>query len=124
MQKLLLIGLAGALGSLSRYALSGWVQRYTDSLFPWGTLVVNVVGAFAFGFIWSLVEQRLVVSVETWVVILSGFLGAFTTFSSFMFETSTLVGDGEWGLALANIGGQILLGLLAMFLGLSAGRLF
>jgi CrcB protein len=124
MQKLLLIGLAGALGSLSRYALSGWVQRYTDSLFPWGTLVVNVVGAFAFGFIWSLVEQRLVVSVETRVVILSGFLGAFTTFSSFMFETSILIGDGLWGLALANVGGQIVSGLVAMFLGLSAGRLF
>jgi CrcB protein len=83
---------------------------------------VNLLGTFLFGFIWSLVEQRLVISVETRVVILSGFLGAFTTFSSFMFETSALVGDGQWGYALLNITVQIVLGMVAIFLGLAAGR--
>ena len=122
MQKLLLIGLAGALGALARYGLSGFVQRYSGFTFPVGTLVVNLLGTFLFGFIWSLVEQRLVISVETRVVILSGFLGAFTTFSSFMFETSALVGDGQWGLAVLNIAAQITLGMAAIFLGLAAGR--
>lgn len=122
MQKLLLIGLAGALGALTRYGLSGFVQRYSGFTFPVGTLVVNLLGTFLFGFIWSLVEQRLVISVETRVVILSGFLGAFTTFSSFMFETSALVGDGQWGYALLNITAQIVLGMIAIFLGLAAGR--
>ena len=122
MQKLLLIGLAGALGALTRYGLSGFVQRYSGFTFPVGTLVVNLLGTFLFGFIWSLVEQRLVISVETRVVILSGFLGAFTTFSSFMFETSALVGDGQWGYALLNITVQIVLGMVAIFLGLAAGR--
>jgi CrcB protein len=122
MQKLLLIGLAGALGALTRYSLSGFVQRYSGFTFPVGTLVVNLLGTFLFGFIWSLVEQRLVISVETRVVILSGFLGAFTTFSSFMFETSALVGDGQWGYALLNITVQIVLGMVAIFLGLAAGR--
>lgn len=122
MQKLLLIGLAGALGALARYGLSGFVQRYSGFTFPVGTLIVNLLGTFLFGFIWSLVEQRLVISVETRVVILSGFLGAFTTFSSFMFETSALVGDGQWGLAVLNIAAQITLGLAAIFLGLAAGR--
>jgi CrcB protein len=122
MQKLLLIGLAGALGALTRYSLSGFVQRYSGFTFPVGTLVVNLLGTFLFGFIWSLVEQRLVISVETRVVILSGFLGAFTTFSSFMFETSALVGDGQWGYALLNITAQIVLGMIAIFLGLAAGR--
>ena len=122
MQKLLLIGLAGALGALARYGLSGFVQRYSGFTFPVGTLVVNLLGTFLFGFIWSLVEQRLVISVETRVVILSGFLGAFTTFSSFMFETSALVGDGQWGYALLNITAQIVLGMIAIFLGLAAGR--
>ena len=122
MQKLLLIGLAGALGALTRYGLSGFVQRYSGFTFPVGTLVVNLLGTFLFGFIWSLVEQRLVISVETRVVILSGFLGAFTTFSSFMFETSALVGDGQWGYALLNITAQIVLGMVAIFLGLAAGR--
>ena len=124
MQKLLLIGLAGAFGAVARYSLGGLVQRYTGATFPWGTFVVNVMGAFLFGLIWSLVEQRLVISVETRVIILSGFLGAFTTFSSFMFETSSLIGEAQWGLALLNVFGQIVLGLAAIFLGLAAGRVF
>lgn len=61
-------------------------------------------------------------SVETRVIVLSGFLGAFTTFSSFMFETGALLGDGQWGFAALNLSAQIVLGLLAMFLGLAAGR--
>lgn len=124
MQKILLIGLAGACGALARYGLGGLVQRYSGATFPWGTLVVNILGSFLFGFIWSLVEQRLVISPEARIIILSGFLGAFTTFSSFMFETSSLMGEGQWLLAGLNIGGQILFGLTAMFLGLAAGRLF
>lgn len=124
MQKILLIGLAGACGALARYGLGGMVQRYSGATFPWGTLVVNILGSFLFGFIWSLVEQRLVISPEARIIILSGFLGAFTTFSSFMFETSSLMGEGQWLLAGLNIGGQILFGLTAMFLGLAAGRLF
>lgn len=124
MQKLLLIGLAGALGALARYGFGGLVQRYAGVTFPWGTFVVNIIGAFLFGFIWSLVEQRLVISVETRVIILSGFLGAFTTFSSFMFETSSLIGEAQWGLAVLNVVGQVILGLMAMFLGLAAGRVF
>lgn len=123
MQKLLLIGAAGALGALARYGLGGLVQRYSGVTFPWGTFVVNMLGSFLFGFVWSLVEQRLVISVESRVIILSGFLGAFTTFSSFMFETSSLIGEAQWGLAMINIAGQISLGLVAMFLGLAAGRL-
>lgn len=124
MQKLMLIGLAGAFGAVARYTLGGLVQRYTGATFPWGTFVVNVIGAFLFGLIWSLVEQRLVISVEARVIILSGFLGAFTTFSSFMFESGSLIGEAQWGLAALNIGGQIVLGLAAMFLGLAAGRLW
>ena len=124
MQKILLIGLAGACGALARDGLGGLVQRYSGATFPWGTLVVNILGSFLFGFIWSLVEQRLVISPEARIIILSGFLGAFTTFSSFMFETSSLMGEGQWLLAGLNIGGQILFGLTAMFLGLAAGRLF
>lgn len=123
MQKLLWLGLAGAFGALARYGLSSAVQRFTGSLFPWGTLTVNVLGAFMFGFLWSLVEHRLIISVETRVIILSGFLGSFTTFSSFMFESGAYVADGQWGMAALNIGAEIILGMAAMFLGLAAGRL-
>jgi CrcB protein len=122
MPKLLWLGLAGGLGALARYGLSTLVQRYSGAAFPWGTLVVNVLGAFAFGLIWSLVETRLVLSVETRVILLSGFLGGFTTFSSFMFESAALMTDGQWGLAALNLGGQVLAGLVAVFLGLALGR--
>lgn len=124
MQKLVLIGVAGAFGALARYLLGGLVQRYAGASFPWGTFVVNVLGAFLFGLIWSMVEQRFVISPEARVIALSGFLGAFTTFSSLMFETTMLIGEAQWSLALLNIGGQIVLGLTAMFLGLATGRLF
>jgi fluoride exporter len=123
MQKLLLIGLAGAFGALSRYGLGGFVQRYGGVNFPWGTLVVNILGSFLFGFIWSLIEQRLVVSIETRIVILTGFIGAFTTFSSVMFETTFMIRDAQWILAALNLMAQIGLGMAAMFLGLAVGRL-
>jgi CrcB protein len=123
MQKILLISLAGALGALARIGLGGFVQRYGGATFPWGTLVVNLIGSFLFGFIWSMIEQRLVVSAEARIIVLSGLLGAFTTFSSFMFETSALIGDGLWELAALNLAGHVGLGLLAMFIGLAAGRL-
>ncbi|HEY1408350.1 MAG TPA: CrcB family protein [Promineifilum sp.] len=122
MQKLLLIGFAGALGTLARYGLSGFVQRRAGVTLPWGTLVVNIIGAFVFGLIWSLVEKRLVISVETRVILLSGFLGGFTTFSSFMFETGSLISEAQWSLATLNLGAHMVLGLGAMFLGLAAGR--
>lgn len=123
MQKLLWLGIAGGLGALARYGLSTLVQRHSGAMFPWGTFVVNVLGAFVFGFIWSLVEQRLVMSVEMRVILLTGFLGGFTTFSSFMFESAALITDGQWGLAALNMGGQLAAGLVAVFLGLAVGRM-
>ncbi|MEZ4518648.1 MAG: fluoride efflux transporter CrcB [Chloroflexota bacterium] len=122
MHKLLWLGIAGGLGALSRYGLAGVVQRYSGTTFPWGTFAVNVLGAFIFGFIWSLVEQRLVISVETRVILLTGFLGGFTTFSSFMFETAALMTDGQWGLAALNLAGQAVAGIVAVFLGMAVGR--
>jgi CrcB protein len=121
--KLLLITVAGGLGSLARYGLSGFVLRLCGAGFPWGTAAVNVVGSFLFGVVWSATEQRLGLAAETRIIVLTGFMGAFTTFSTFMFETGQLMGDKEWMLAFANIAGQILVGLVFLFLGLAAGRL-
>jgi fluoride exporter len=123
MQKLLLIGLDGAFGALTRYGLGGFVQRYGGVTFPWGTLVVNIMGSFLLGLIWSLIEQRLVVSIETRVIILTGFIGAFTTFSSLMFETTFMIRDAQWLSAGLSLMAQIGLEMTAMFLGLAAGRL-
>jgi len=121
-QKLLWIGLAGFAGTLARYGLQGLVQRVSNGGFPWGTLVVNVVGCFAFGVAWALAEERLVIRGETRTIILIGFMGAFTTFSTFAFETSELLRDSEWLLVALNVAGQTVLGLLCVFLGIALGR--
>ncbi len=122
MQKLLLIAVAGGLGALSRYGLAGLVQRWTDSMFPWGTAVVNVVGCFVFGLLWVAMEERFSLSPETRVIVLTGFMGAFTTFSTYMFETQQLLEDSQYLLAFGNLGLQNVLGLAAVILGLSLGK--
>ena len=121
--KLLLIAAAGGLGSLARYGLSGVVHNWTGSTFPFGTTVVNVLGSLAFGFLVAVMEGRFPISPQTRVIVLIGFMGAFTTFSTLMFETAMLLEDSEWLLAAANLGIQNFIGLLALFLGLAAGRL-
>ena len=123
MEKLILIAIAGAAGTVSRYELAGLVQRLYGGTFPFGTAFVNVTGSFLFGFIWALAEERLVISGETRAIILTGFMGAFTTFSTFMFETSGLMRDTQWIAGFANLALQIILGLACMVLGMAAGRL-
>ncbi len=123
MHKLLLIAVAGGFGALSRYGLAGLVQRWTDSMFPWGTAVVNVVGCFLFGLLWVAMEERFSLSPETRVIVLTGFMGAFTTFSTYMFETQQLLEDSQYLAAFGNLGFQNLVGLAAVILGLTLGRL-
>lgn len=123
MQRLIWIGIAGALGAVARYLLGGLAQRAGGATFPWGTLVVNILGSFLFGVIWSLAEDRLLVTGETRFVVLTGFVGSFTTFSTLMYETSALLREAEWGLAALNMLGQNAVGLVFVVLGLSVGRL-
>jgi CrcB protein len=120
--KLAWLALAGAAGTLSRYGLAGLVQRICGESFPWGTFAVNAIGCFLFGLVWTLAEERLIISGETRFIILTGFMGAFTTFSTFAFETNELLRDSEWLLAFGNLIGQNALGLVLMFLGLALGR--
>jgi len=122
-QKLFLITVAGALGTLSRYSLAGFVHRFMGASFPWGTLVVNFTGCFFAGLLWTLFESRWPVSGETRIVVLLGFFGAFTTFSAFILETGQLVRSAEWFYAGANVFGQMGLGFLALFAGVTLARL-
>ncbi len=123
MYKLLLIALAGGMGSLARYGLSGIVQRLMGSGFAWGTASVNVLGCLLFGVVWSMTEESTLISGETRAIILVGFMGAFTTFSTFIFETGEMMRDSQWILALGNVAGQTVLGLAVFFIGLAIGRL-
>ena len=120
---LLLLAVAGAVGTLARYGLQGAVQRLAGMEWPVGTLAVNLLGAFLFGVIWPLAEERLVISPETRGVVLVGFMGAFTTFSTFAFETGQLMRDAQWAAAMGNIMAQNIFGIGLFLVGLSLGRL-
>lgn len=118
----LCIALAGAVGTLARFGLATAVGRATGIGFPWGTFVVNLAGCFLFGLVWALAAERGILG-EPWrAVLLIGFMGAFTTFSTFGYETYALLRDGEWLRAAANAAGQMLGGLACLGLGIAAGR--
>jgi len=123
MGKLILIGLAGFIGTLSRYWLSGVVARRYGETFPMGTLVVNLVGCFLVGLLFYLLQERFLVNQTVRTVILIGFLGGFTTFSSFGLQTFTLLQDGEFGLAVLNILGANLIGLVLVWAGYTLARI-
>jgi CrcB protein len=88
----------------------------------WRTLTVNCLGCFLFGFLWSLAEERLIISGETRFVALTGFMGAFTTFSTFAFETSEQLRDAEWLMAGGNLAAHNLVGIALLILGIAVGR--
>jgi len=116
------IAVAGAIGTLCRYGLSGIVQQAFGAGFPWGTIVTNAVGCFLFALVWSLTEDRLLISAQTRFIVLTGFMGAFTTFSTFAHETSLLARDAEWLRAALNLCGQNLLGMTSVLAGWTVGR--
>lgn len=114
MFNLLLIALGGAFGAVSRYLVSISMQSWLGRGFPYGTLLVNVLGSFIIGFLSVLLLDRLSHSSELRALLMVGFLGAFTTFSSFSLETLSLYEQGAYGLATLNILANVVLCLLAV----------
>lgn len=123
MLKFFMAGLGGFLGSMLRYALSTFVYRLLGADFPYGTLVVNILGSFLIGFFMGLIENGLVISPNLRVLIAVGFLGGFTTFSSFSYETIELFKEGAWISGLANVVYTVLNCLGATWLGGVISRL-
>ncbi len=123
-QRLLLIAAAGALGTLARYGLGGLVQRMVPSGLPWGTFAVNALGCLLFGIVWSLAEERMLISGATRIIVLIGFMGAFTTFSTFAFETAQLLDDSQWLLAAANVLLHNVTGVVLIVVGMAIGKQF
>jgi fluoride exporter len=116
----LLLAVGGALGAVARYSVANWVYRRMGTGFPWGTLVVNVVGCFLLGVVMTgFAESPLHVQVGALVAV--GFLGDFTTFSTFTYETVMLVRDRQWTRALAYQLGSVVLGVLAVVAGMLLG---
>ncbi len=115
--RVLAIGVAGALGAVARYGLTNAVQRFMPIGFPGGTLVVNLVGCFILGLLASLSLERLPMGMTMRAAVLVGFLGAFTTFSAFGYETLTLLREGTVLRAVLNVGLSVGLGIAACWAG-------
>ena len=123
LQKLFLLALAGALGTLTRFGLAGFVHRFNHTSFPWGTFIVNLAGCFLAGLLWALFENRWSLPGEWRTVVLVGFMGAFTTFSTFILETSELMRSSQWIYAIINMVFQNGIGLLAILAGIAVARI-
>lgn len=123
MNNLLLIGLGGAVGSICRYLLSNFVYQFLNRGFPYGTLIVNVLGCFVMGILFTVLIDIISKNSDALrALLLIGLLGGFTTFSSFSIETLNLIQNGEAIKALGNIFASVLLCLLATWLGVFLGR--
>jgi len=121
-QNLILMALAGGAGALCRYGLGGVVQRLAGDRFPMGTLAVNLLGCLLFGLVWGWLEGRAGFSPQTRAIVLTGFMGAFTTFSTFAFETANLLQSGQWLAAAFNVGVQTVLGVVLVIVGMGLAQ--
>jgi CrcB protein len=117
MRTLFWIACGGGAGALLRYLVSLGCQRLAGGVFPVGTLAVNVIGCLLIGFLGALLSGPLLVRDELRLGLLVGLLGGFTTFSSFGWETISLLNDGEWSRAAVNVVGSNVLGLAAVWIG-------
>lgn len=113
----LIIGIGGFLGAIARYAIGLWIGQKWGRSFPIGTFVVNVSGSFFIGLIMSLFTEKLMVNPQWRLFLTVGFLGAYTTFSTFEYETGSLLKDGEWLIALMNVILSVVAGFVALKLG-------
>ncbi len=123
MLRILLVGLAGLAGTLCRYWLSGVVARRYGEAFPLATLAVNLLGCFAAGLLFHLMQERWSFDETARAAVFVGLLGGFTTFSAYGLQTFELLRAGRFGFAALNVVASNLLGLLLVFAGYAAGRL-
>jgi fluoride exporter len=120
---ILVIALGAAVGANLRYGLSIWAAQQWGTTFPYGTMLINVLGSFAIGLILVLGTTRVALSVPWRLLLVTGFLGGFTTFSTFSYETYALLVEGSWLEAGLNILGSVGLGMIGVVLGASLARL-
>jgi CrcB protein len=119
---LLLVGIGGFAGAIARYLVDGWVSGLARGPFPWGILVVNVSGSFVLGLLFGLAIERATLPADIRAPLMIGFLGAYTTFSTWMLDSWRLIEEGSLVLALMNLAGSVLLGTVAVVAGLLVAR--
>lgn len=120
--KWIYFALASIGGGFARYFLAGFVYQVFGTDFPYGTLIVNLVGCFLIGILAALADERFLLSPEMRLALMVGFCGAFTTFSTFIFETSNLIRDGETIRALLNVLISVLIGFFVFRFGVLIGK--
>ncbi|GAB4204227.1 MAG: fluoride efflux transporter CrcB [Roseiflexaceae bacterium] len=124
MQTMLLIALGAALGANARYLLSSWATARWGAAFPYGTLLINVLGSLGIGVVLGLLAARTSTSPAWQPLLVTGFLGGFTTFSTFSFEIYRLITSGQLAQAALYVGGSVALGLAAVFAGIWIAKAF
>lgn len=117
------VALGGAIGSVLRYLLSKYIQKMVGINFPLGTLFVNLVGAFLIGFAFSFLVEKLAVHPFVRATLITGFLGGFTTFSTFSYESFSLLAEGEYLKFITYILSTNILGIVGTIVGFNLGRL-
>ena len=123
MTQILALIVGSIAGGFSRYFLAGFISRVFDTAFPYGTLVVNLTGCLLIGLFSSLAEKKFLLGPSAQLLLMTGFCGAFTTFSTFMLETGNLIRDGEASKALLNVLVSVLAGFVCFKLGVILGKI-
>jgi CrcB protein len=122
METFLLISIGAILGANLRYWVGGWAASQFGSSFPYGNLVINLSGSLILGFFMTLAVDRLLLDPRWRILVGIGFLGSYTTFSSYTFESVSLIMDNQWLAGLLNLFGSAFLGGLAVLLGVILAR--
>ena len=122
MVNMLFVGIGGFLGAITRYSVALWIGQKWGRTFPFGTFVVNITGCLLIGFLMPLLTERLLVNPQLRLLLTVGFLGAYTTFSTFAYETGALLQDGEWLFTVLNVVLSVLVGFVALKLGEMAAK--
>jgi len=117
------LAIGSMIGGYARYFLAGFVYQIFGAAFPYGTLVVNLIGCFLIGFLNTLAEEKFLLNPNARILLMIGFCGAFTTFSTFMLETGNLIRDGETIRAFLNVFGSFVLGFIMFRFGIFLGEL-
>jgi CrcB protein len=123
MQNIFIIGIGGFLGAVARYGVGLWIGQKWGRSFPLGTFFINVSGSFLIGFLMALFTERLMLNPQWRMFLVIGFLGAYTTFSTFEYETGALLRDSEWLIASLNVVLSVFVGFIALKLGEGAARI-
>jgi CrcB protein len=124
MEKWFYLIAGGAFGTVCRYVMVGFVHQKSGASLPWGTLAVNLLGCFIIGFLDVIFERKLLMIHNYRILLMTGFCGAFTTFSSIMLETSDLMKEGEQGYALGNILLTVCVGFIVFRIGAALAESF